>query len=110
MRSLQRLWADEAGVVISAELTLIGTILILGMIVGLATLRDHVTQELADIAGAIGDLNQSYSFSAITGHQSSVAGTDFLDHGDKCDMPGNNDPMDGVGSQCVDVCVAPGEE
>ena len=104
MTMLKKLWADEAGVVISAELVLIGTLLVIGLIVGLTTLRDHVVQELADIAGAIGELDQSYSFSAITGHQSATAGTQFIDRVDKCDLVGDNDPMDGVGAQCVDVC------
>lgn len=110
MRLLQRLWAEEAGVVVSAELVLVGSILVLGMIVGLATLRDHVVQELADIAGAIGDVEQTFTFSGISGHNSSTAGTDFTDTADNCDVSqGNNDVLN-MGSQCVDVAGAPSEE
>ena len=108
MRLLQRLRADEAGVVVSAELVLVGSILVLGMIVGLATLRDHVVQELGDIAGAIGDVNQDYSFSAITGHNSSTAGTDFDDDVDNCDLDGNN--QGALASQCIDVTAGASEE
>ena len=106
MKLLQRLWNDEAGVVVSAELVLIGTLLVIGLIVGLSTLRDHVVQELADIAGAIGELDQGYSFSAINGHQAATQGTQFIDTIDKCDVAGGNDPMDLQGAQCVDVCAA----
>ena len=36
---LKKFWIDEHGVVLSAELILVGTILILGMIVGLVELQ-----------------------------------------------------------------------
>jgi hypothetical protein len=109
MRVLQRLWADDAGAVVSAELVLVGSILVLGMIVGLATLRDHVVQELADIAGAIGEVQQTYSFSGISGHNSSTAGTDFTDLRDDCDegtASAGNDGMAADGAQCVSVSIA----
>ncbi len=71
---MMKLWNDEAGFIVSAELVLIATILVLGMIVGLVSVRDQVVQELGDIALAFGRINQSYSFSGITGHTSSTAG------------------------------------
>jgi hypothetical protein len=80
-----QLWRDDLGFVVSAELVLIGTILVIGMIVGLATVRDQVVQELGDFALAIGQVNQSYSFSGITGHTSSVSGSEFADTVDFCD-------------------------
>ena len=73
--SMMKLWNDEAGFIVSAELVLIATILVLGMIVGLVSVRDQVVQELGDIALAFGVINQSYSFSGITGHTSSTAGS-----------------------------------
>ncbi len=74
-----RLWTDDAGFVVSAELVLIATILVIGILVGFVTVRDQVVQELADIAAAVTQINQSYSFSAVTGHSSSTAGTLFDD-------------------------------
>ena len=51
---MMKLWNDEAGFIVSAELVLIATILVLGMIVGLVSVRDQVVQELGDIALAFG--------------------------------------------------------
>jgi Flp pilus assembly pilin Flp len=105
---LSRLWNDEAGFVISSELVLVATILVIGMIVGLTTVRDQVVQELADVAGAISDINQSYSYSAVTGHTSRTAGSDFIDKEDDCDGPGQETA--GRGSNCVNVNAGGGDE
>lgn len=105
---LSRLWNDEAGFVISSELVLVATILVIGMIVGLTTVRDQVVQELADVAGAISDVNQSYSYSAVIGHTSSTAGSDFVDLVDFCDEAGQE--AAGTGSNCVDVNAPGGQE
>ncbi len=85
MNMLTKFWNDEAGFVVSSELVLIGTILVLGVVVGLATVRDQVVQELGDLALAISNINQSYSFSGVTGHTSSTSGSLFDDQLDFCD-------------------------
>ncbi len=103
MRVLTQLWRDEQGFVVSAELVLIGTILVIGMIVGLATVRDQVVQELGDFALAIGQVNQSYSWSAITGHTSSVAGSAFEDMADFCDLA---DQIGGEPPACIAIVGA----
>ena len=102
MKVLMQLWRDDLGFVVSAELVLIGTILVIGMIVGLATLRDQVVQELGDVGAAISQLVQSYSFSGITGHTSSTAGSAFEDFTDACD-----DPADEAGNAplCISLSV-----
>ena len=106
MRNLaQRLWQDDAGFVVSTELVLVATLLVIGITVGQSTLRDAVITELADTADAINQINQSYSFTAVTGHSSSVAGTVFADAEDFCDNAagaGAQGNGDGVG-QCVDI-------
>jgi|SaaInl7_100m_RNA_FD_contig_21_665351_length_1048_multi_26_in_0_out_0_1 hypothetical protein len=86
MRKLaMRLWRDDAGFVVSTELVLVATILVIGVTIGQATLRDAVISELADTAGAINDINQSYSYSTVTGHSSSVSGSLYDDKDDFCD-------------------------
>jgi hypothetical protein len=40
---------------------------------------------LGDVAAAFSQLNQSYSFSGVTGHTSSSAGSQFIDYTDFCD-------------------------
>jgi Flp pilus assembly pilin Flp len=107
MQTLTRLWNDDAGAIVSAELILVATILVLGMIVGLTTLRDQVVQELGDVAAAVASANQSFSFSGITGHHSSVAGSLFIDLSDDCDEPDpicmTND-VSGAPAVCISIC------
>jgi Flp pilus assembly pilin Flp len=95
-----KLMNDEAGFVVSSELVLIATVLVLGLIVGLTSLRNSVTGELADLAAAIGNISQSYSFSAVTGHTSSVAGTSFADATDFCESVLGTTNVDNV---CISV-------
>lgn len=98
MQTLRRFWLDEQGVIASTDLALICTILVIGMIVGLTTLRDQVVQELGDVAVGVASLNQSYSFAGATltfeGEDFVVAGSAFVDQADACD--------DG----CIGVAVA----
>jgi Flp pilus assembly pilin Flp len=102
MNLVHRLWNDEAGFIVSTELALIATVLVIGMVVGITSIRDQVVQELADIGGMISQLNQSYSFSAITGHHSSTAGSYGVDLRDSCDVSCGD--ANCVGALCVDVC------
>src|SRR5204862_8131436 len=63
MRSLMlKLWKDDGGALLGAEWVFIATILVLGTIVGLVTVRNAVNSELIELAGAITGLNQNYSF------------------------------------------------
>ena len=58
MKLLRKLWKDEAGFIISAELVLVATMLVIGMIVGLTVLRNQVVQELGDLGAALGMISQ----------------------------------------------------
>jgi len=60
----KQLWDDESGFVVSTDLILISSILVIGLLVGLVSVRDQIVQELGDMAVAVGNLNQSYSFAA----------------------------------------------
>ena len=82
---LRKLWSDEAGAIVSAEIVLVATILVIGMVVGLKSVRDAVVTELADVAQAIANIDQSYSFSGVTGHGAATAGSWFIDATDFCD-------------------------
>jgi hypothetical protein len=106
MQMIRMLWRDENGFIISSELVLVATILVIGMIVGLTTVRDQVVQELADVAGAISDIVQTFSYSAVTGHTAFTAGSDFHDHNDFCDEDDDNNCVGGTGSNCVNVNVS----
>jgi Flp pilus assembly pilin Flp len=86
---LKRLLRDECGAVISAELVLVLTILVIGVIVGLSEVAVAVNTELNDISNAIGALDQSYFFTMFLGDggklKSRVAGSRFTDAHDDCD-------------------------
>ena len=89
---LKNLWNNEAGFVISAELALVLTIAVIGMVVGLSHVAMAVNQELNDVAQAIGSLNQSFSFTGFKccpcqsgGVSAASAGSRFLDTTDTCD-------------------------
>jgi len=71
----------QAGFIVSAELVLIATILVIGLIVGMTAIRDALTAEMGDVAEAIGTLDQSYFFDGIqdNGTRSWIAGSSFDD-------------------------------
>jgi len=106
MKLLKRLWSDEAGFVISSELVLIATVLVIGLLTGLATVREAVVQELGDVANAIGIVDQSYSYSAVTSHNSSTAGSSLADTNDECEGTQVNNNTAGNEPLCMDVTVA----
>jgi Flp pilus assembly pilin Flp len=64
--SIQKLANDEIGLVYAAERLLILVILSMGLVAGLAYLRDGVTQEYGDSAVALDHLDQGYSFTVKT--------------------------------------------
>lgn len=103
---LTRLWNDEAGALLSAEIVLVGTILVIGVLTGLTSVRDAVVTELADVAGAIASVDQSYSYSGVAGHGVQTFGSAFRDNHDFCDI--NENVFSN--SKCVVICtMATGE-
>ncbi|MBI1346598.1 hypothetical protein GC163_09950 [bacterium] len=106
MKSLcKRLWRDENGFVVSTELILISTVTVIGLIVGLTTVRDVVVIELADVADAISEIDQSYSYGQIRGHCGSTAGVRFHDRADFCEnRRAEDDQNPRGGAQCITLC------
>lgn len=62
MRIARQLWSDEGGSVSPFAAVLMVTILVVGIIPGVATLRDHIVQKFGDMAVSLESLDQSYSF------------------------------------------------
>ena len=103
---LKALWNDDCGAILSMELVLIATILVIGLVVGLSELNHAVANELNDVAEAIGALNQSYSFGGFSNvvatrvHCAAThPGSAFLDKLDSCD-----------GNECDISCLGPQAE
>ena len=102
---LKTLWNDESGVILSAEIVLVGTILVLGMIVGLVELQCAVVGELSDLSSAFGNFNQSYQVSGFASSKGAnqfkarTYGARYTDLADTCDCDQN----------LSIVCTDPGE-
>ena len=83
---LNQFWKDESGFLVSAELILVSTILVIGLIVGLIELQASILHELNDVGEAIGSLNQGYSFPGTTTtkgvHTITTSGSAFVDNSD----------------------------
>lgn len=91
--TLQKLFRDESGFIISTELVLVATIVVIGMVVGLSEVQHAVVAEMNDVADAIGSLNQSYTFSGFSKKDwgwfcwphARTFGSTFYDSSDDCD-------------------------
>ena len=89
---LRNLLKEESGFVVSTELVLIATVLVLGLIVGLTEIQYAVVAELNDISDATGDINQSYWYTGFSkekqgtqGFSAYTRGSSELDQTDDCD-------------------------
>jgi hypothetical protein len=80
---------NKGGFVISGELVLIATVLVIGLLVGTVAVRDAVLAELNDTADAYGTLSQSYQYEGVVAHaewaNDYTEGTYFNDGADRGD-------------------------
>lgn len=97
--TFRNLWLDNDAFIVSSELILVGTILVIGLLVGMTSVRDQVVQEVRDVAAAVSKTVQTYSFAGITGHTASTGGSVFGDMGDFCDQ------LPGVAACDPDLCI-----
>jgi len=87
---LKCLLQDEAGFIISAELVLISTVCVVGLVVGLSEVQHAIVSELNDVGDAFGSINQSFCYSGFSvckkgGCGAETAGSVFIDTADDCD-------------------------
>jgi len=89
---MRKFFNDEAGLVVSAELVLVVTLIFTAVAVGLAAARDALTQELNDVSEMIGTVDQSYNIAGLTApgngasaNHGSNNGMGFNDRQDNCD-------------------------
>lgn len=76
---LKRLWNDDAGFVVSFELVLVATVLVIGLTVGLVSVRNAMHSELVELARAIANIDQGYNYCGLTGCCASSAGSGVVD-------------------------------
>ena len=102
---IRKLWNDDAGFIVSSELILVATIVVIGMIVGLTAVRNQAVQELVDVGQAVGSMSQSYAYSGTQQSQQSwTDGTAFID---KTDLGQAQDQAAGGELSGVSVSVWP---
>jgi len=65
IQMLRQLLQDETGAIVSIEIVLIVTIMVLGLIVGMSEVAVAVNNELNDISNAVGSLKQDYAFTGF---------------------------------------------
>ena len=78
MNLIKELWKDESGLVLSAETVTIGTVGVLGSIVGLSTLGHAVNDEMKEMASAFRSLDQSYGYSGRRSCSAWTAGSCYI--------------------------------
>ena len=77
---------DENGFLMSAELILLASILVLGLVVGLSEVSFAINNELEDVASAFSSMNQSYSANdSHSRDKGRRSGSRFSDERDNCD-------------------------
>ncbi len=88
---LRKLYNDEQGFLVSAELMLVITMAFCCAAVGWAAVRDALVNELNDVSHAIGAVSQSYSVVGFKKEKdlgkphAECAGFGFNDDADECD-------------------------
>ena len=105
--SLRRLYGDEDGIVAVSDYVLLGTIVAIGAVAGLVTLRDSVIQELGDVGIGLENLQQNYTvsmtFATVSG------GTTTTSFGYTTDNNPTEQPS-GQSTAGIDVSIAPSSE
>lgn len=77
LRTIECLWAEEAGFILSAETVLVGTLGVIGVTVGLSAAMRSVNEELTEVALAFRSLNQSYEVAGRQGCGAWTGGSVF---------------------------------
>ncbi|MHC4879808.1 MAG: hypothetical protein ACYTGL_25425 [Planctomycetota bacterium] len=85
MKTIRKLIQDERGIIVSVEILLVVLITGIGLIAGLAFLRDGFSQELADTGLAINNLNQGYQIGGTSAGTNFTQGSTFDDAEDAND-------------------------
>lgn len=75
MKTIQisKLVSKQGGFVLTTELVLLSTVLVIGLVAGMVTMRDALTAEMEDVSEAIGHLDQTYAFNGIVNGENTAA-------------------------------------
>ena len=75
---------NQGGFIVTIELLVLATVLVLGLIVGWTDVRDAVLAELSDVSESFGALNQSYTIWGVqnAAGTAATAGSQWQDSAD----------------------------
>jgi Flp pilus assembly pilin Flp len=73
-----QLWKDDRGAILSIEYLLFASILIIGLVVGLAALRNAIITEFQELGNAILAINNSFSVGGVSGTGGSAQGSQAI--------------------------------
>ncbi|HYV34591.1 MAG TPA: hypothetical protein VE988_02740 [Gemmataceae bacterium] len=99
----KKLWQDDNGALLSAEYLFMATILVIGIVVGLAGVRDAINIELTELGNALLALSQGFTINGTTGNGGSSDGSQATDTPGKLTPPSATAP-----SVSSDINVLPG--
>ena len=102
---MRKLFNDEVGFIVSAELVLVLTIAVLAMVVGLASVSHAITSELVDLSNAFGSIDQSYNVKGMR-KSDQDCGSNHPDHAKVAAFGWNDrqDACDCVNAETFSVC------
>jgi hypothetical protein len=75
----RRFWEDDCGAVITSEYLLLGSVVTLGGVSGLAAMSNSVNQEMAEYGKAVGAVSQAYAVAAKENPVATRGGTKAID-------------------------------
>jgi Flp pilus assembly pilin Flp len=80
MRKLiYHLWHDDTGAIIAAEYLFLATILVIGILIGFASIRDSINTEFAELGNGFLALSQGFVLSGQSGCCSLTDGSQSID-------------------------------
>lgn len=71
----RKLWKDESGSVLSAELATVATVTVVGAVAGLNVMAKSINGEFLDLSHSFRSLNQSYSYRGFASKSAFTAGS-----------------------------------
>jgi hypothetical protein len=66
---------NRRGFILSTELALVATLLVVGLVVGLALVRDAMLLRLANLGRAVGEVRQDYGYASVRSYTAWTAGS-----------------------------------
>lgn len=88
---LLKLYRDDQGAILTSELVLVTTVLLLGSIAGLNELKTAMLSELSGLSRAFGSLDQSYEFHGFRGGSARASEGSFVRGSHFADRPARDD-------------------